>query len=198
MKNDSMDGINLSDFQRVVVVGCSCSGKTTFARRLAALLGAPHTEMDELFWGENWTPKPAAEFHRLVEQAAAGNAWAFDGNYRAVRDVLWSRATLVVWLNYSFPTVFRRALRRTFGRLLSGQALWHGNVESVRRTFSRDSILVWVVTTYRRKQQEFQELRASNSAPQVNWLEFKYPAEAEQLLHKIKTQRVNIAQGAIS
>lgn len=197
MKNDSIDSINMSAFQRVVVVGCSCSGKTTFARRLASLFGVPHTEMDELFWGENWTPKPAAEFHRLVTEAAEGDAWALDGNYRAVRDVLWSRATLIVWLNYSFPTVFGRALRRTFGRLLSGQALWHGNVESVRRTFSRDSILLWVATTYRRKRQEFQDLRASNTSPQVNWLELKHPAEAEQLLHKLKSQQANIFQGVI-
>ena len=33
---------------RVVVVGTTCSGKTTFANRLAVLLDAPHVELDAL------------------------------------------------------------------------------------------------------------------------------------------------------
>lgn len=32
--------------------------------------------------------------------------WVADGNYSTVRDVLWSRATHVVWLNYGRFTAF--------------------------------------------------------------------------------------------
>ena len=32
--------------KRVVVIGSSCAGKTTFARELAGLLNVPHIELD--------------------------------------------------------------------------------------------------------------------------------------------------------
>jgi len=34
--------------KRVVVIGSSCSGKTTLARRLAEALGCEHSELDAL------------------------------------------------------------------------------------------------------------------------------------------------------
>ncbi|MPZ15785.1 MAG: hypothetical protein GEU73_15410 [Chloroflexi bacterium] len=43
---------------RVVVVGTSCAGKTTLARRLARILASEHVELDSLYWGPEWTPRP--------------------------------------------------------------------------------------------------------------------------------------------
>jgi tRNA uridine 5-carbamoylmethylation protein Kti12 len=43
----------LRDQPRIVVVGTSCSGKTTFSRRLAQSLGREHVELDALHWGPN-------------------------------------------------------------------------------------------------------------------------------------------------
>jgi hypothetical protein len=51
---------------RVVVVGSSCSGKTTFAKRLAATLGHPHIELDALNWLPDWVQRPEEEFGALV------------------------------------------------------------------------------------------------------------------------------------
>jgi len=55
------------DLSRVVVVGTSCAGKTTFARRLAGIVGAAHVELDALHWGPLWTPRP--DFQRDVSAA---------------------------------------------------------------------------------------------------------------------------------
>jgi len=77
---------------RILVVGTSSTGKTTFAARLSALLGVPRIELDELFWSPGWTPKPPQEFVRLVEQATGQPSWIVDGNYRAVREQLWLRS----------------------------------------------------------------------------------------------------------
>jgi len=173
--------------QRVIVVGSSCAGKSTFARALSEAAALPCVELDHLFWGPHWTAKPTAEFRALVDAAAAADSWIIEGNYGGVRDVLWPRAELVVWLNYDFPLIFWRALRRTVARNLCGQELWHGNRESIKRSFlSRDSILVWVATTFRKRRRQFHELRAGWAFPHLRWLEFRHPAQAQIFLRQVR------------
>jgi adenylate kinase family enzyme len=164
--------------ERIVVVGTSCCGKSVFSRQLAQALGYPCVELDELFWAPDWTPKPEDEFRRLVAVAASAPRWVTDGNYGRIREVLWPRATTIVWLNYSFLTVFFRALRRTFERLIRKEELWHGNRESVVRSFfSRESILIWVITTVHRRRKEFEALRAGGKYPHLSWVELRRPSD---------------------
>ena len=120
---------------RAIVIGTSGTGKTTFARQLAQAVGAPHTEMDALHWGPDWTPHPLAQFRAAVDAASAGARWVIDGNYTAVRDLLWPRATHIVWLDYSRLRVFGQVLRRTLQRGVRQTPLWAGNRESLRRAF---------------------------------------------------------------
>jgi adenylate kinase family enzyme len=172
---------------RVLVVGTSCSGKSTFARELAAIAGRRCVELDEIYWGPNWTHKTDDEFRAATAQAITGEEWIVEGNYRAVREVLWPRATLVVWLNYSFSTVFGRALRRTLRRGFSRQELWHGNRESLWRSlFTTESILWWVITTFHHRRRQFTDLRAAQTYPNLSWTEFRRPDEASTYLSRLR------------
>ena len=56
---------------RVVVIGTSCVGKTTFAKSLARVLSFRHVEMDALYWQPNWIPRASDEFRALIAQAVA-------------------------------------------------------------------------------------------------------------------------------
>jgi len=68
-----------------VVVGTSGSGKTTFARRLAAGLGIPHVELDALHWEPEWTEATDEVLRARVAEATAQDAWVVDGNCSRVR-----------------------------------------------------------------------------------------------------------------
>lgn len=174
------------DLQRILVVGSSCAGKSTLAAELAAHLRQPCFELDELFWGPDWTPKPDAQFRALVGRAGAGPQWVAAGNYASVRELLWPRVTTIVWLNYSLPTVLWRALRRSLVRGWTGQELWHGNRESLRRNFlSRDSILLWVLRHFHSRRREFEALRAQPPHVRLRWLEFRHPREAQRFLRSL-------------
>lgn len=168
--------------ERIIVVGTSCSGKTTLARTLSAALGLEPVELDELYWGPNWTAKPEAEFRRLIAEATAGPRWVVEGNYLAVRDEFWPRASTIIWLNYGLATLLRRALFRTVARLVTRQSLWHGNRESFQRSFlSRESILVWIWTSHRRRSKDLQMMRSRNTYPNLSWVELRDPREARRL-----------------
>lgn len=166
---------------RIVVIGTSGSGKTTFARRLAAILRRPHTELDTLCWGPNWTPRP--DFPSLVDAAIKPECWVLDGNYGSVRERVWPRASAIVWLNYPFHIVFSRALSRTARRLLSREVLFAGNTESFRTSFlSLDGIPAWVLRTYWRRRREYPALFAEDRFRHLEVFEFTTASHARALI----------------
>jgi adenylate kinase family enzyme len=132
--------------RRVSVVGISGSGKTTLARRLAGVLEVPHVELDAIFHQAGWTELPDEEFRRRVGAELAAAGWVVDGNYRAVRDLVWAAADTVVWLDRPRGTVMRRLLARTTRRAITRQELWNGNREPLTGMFRRDprkNLLRW-------------------------------------------------------
>lgn len=173
--------------KRVVVIGSSCSGKTTFSRRIARALGVPHVELDALHWGPDWTERPLTELQRAVRERVSGEAWVVDGNYNKLQDIIWPRVTDAVWLNYSFPVVFARALRRTFARVFTREELFDGCRESVRQTFfSRDSILWWVITSFKGRRREYEELFSAQRFPHVRVADLRRPGDAELLARRLE------------
>ena len=52
--------------QRVLVMGSSGSGKSTFARRLSAITGIPTVSIDALFWKPGWVESDKHEFERRM------------------------------------------------------------------------------------------------------------------------------------
>jgi len=173
---------------RILVIGTSSAGKSTFARRLGRLLELPPIEMDVLFWDRDWTPKPQADFLRLLGAETEADAWIADGNYGSARGTLWPRAEMAIWLNYSRPRVLWRGLRRTVSRCISQRELWHGNRESFRRSFlSRESILYWIWTTHERRRKELAALRRDAAYPNLRWIEFTRPRQAEAWLRQLES-----------
>lgn len=170
----------------------SGAGKSTVARRLAGLLVAPHVELDALYWGPGWTPRP--EFRDEVRAATQAGRWVVDGNYGSVRQLVWPHATAVVWLNLSFARIFCRVLWRTLQRSWRGEVLWNGNRESWVRSFSsRDSIVWWVLTMYHRRRRELAGLRAVQG-PRPEWIELRTPREVERWLRSLESTATEVLQ----
>ena len=171
---------------RYLVIGTSGAGKSTFAKRLAHKIHASYIELDSRYWGPGWQAVPPEQFKHSVVEATQGACWVADGNYSAVRDVLWSRATHVIWLNYGRFTVFSRLLRRTLGDGITRKRLSHGNRESLRMAFfSKDSVLLWSLSTYAKNQSKFAALREPGEFAHLQWIEFSEPSEASMFLKAI-------------
>jgi len=136
--------------QRVLVAGTSGSGKTTLANRVAAVLRVPHIELDALFHGPGWTPRPS--FEADVHRFSAQPAWVTEWQYRPVRAHLAGRADLLVWLDLPRSRVMRQVIRRTVGRRLRRQRLWNGNVEPPLWTVCTDPehIVRWAWASHHR------------------------------------------------
>jgi len=170
---------------RFLVVGTSGAGKSTFAEALGKAAECPHIELDRFYWGPGWEAVPHAQFERAVLAAIEGERWVADGNYSAVRDVLWPRATQVVWLNYSRWTVFSRLLWRTLGRIMTREELFQGNRESLRMSFfSRDSVLLWSYRTFETNRRKYAGLREDPRYAHLQWTEITRPSEARAFIER--------------
>ncbi|WP_219412542.1 AAA family ATPase [Pseudonocardia nigra] len=153
--------------RRVLVAGCSGSGKTTVAAALAVRLGLARHELDALHHGPNWTPRP--EFAGDVAAFAGSDEWVAEWQYGAVRALLLARADLLVWLDLPRWRVAEQLVRRTVRRRLRRIELWNGNMEPPLWTVftDRDHILRWAWTTYPHTGQRVRAVLAAADRPVV-------------------------------
>src|SRR5260370_172169 len=95
--------------ERVVVVGCAGSWKTTLGREVAVRLDARHIERDAL--GDDEAPGFAALVAAAVE--AAGGRWVFDGAPYNAEALVYPHADALVALDYPRRVVWRRVVSRS-------------------------------------------------------------------------------------
>ena len=166
--------------RRINVVGTSGSGKTTVGAALARRMDVPHVELDALAWLPGWVMVEPDELRARVIDAVAEDAWVVDGNYSALRDLVWARADTVVWLDLPLRLVMWRIVRRTIGRAGRREVLWGTNRESLRMAISRDSVIWWALTTYRRRRREYPPLFAQH--PELRVVRLRSDAETRRFL----------------
>ena len=169
--------------RRIVVVGTSGSGKTTLAAELARRLGLVHVELDALFWDPDWTQAPRDAFRQRVSDALAQSGWVADGNYGPARDITWTRADTVVWLDYPLWVNLVRLLRRTVPRVVLRQQLYGGNRERFKDQFlSRESLFLHALRTHGEKRRQYPTLFASPEYRHLRVVHLRSPRATREWL----------------
>jgi len=155
------------------------------AVRLATESRLPHVELDLLRYRSNWREVPTGEFIDQVGAATQAPCWIIDGNYSAVRNLTWSRADLVVWLDYSLPVILYRLLTRTIHRLFTKANIGNENREQLLRVLGRRSILLWAIRSHAplRKEYEIMVKSLHSDAPYV--IRHRSPKETRVWLSEV-------------
>lgn len=164
---------------RILIAGVTGSGKSTFAAELAGVLDVPYTEIDGLYHGPNWVPRP--QFLDEVDALVARDSWITEWQYRPARERLLDRAQLLVWLDFPFPVTLRRIVRRTVRRRVRREILWHGNIEPPLHSFFTapdDNVVRWSIST-RNKYRELVPVVAERR-PELLVVRLTGPAEARR------------------
>ncbi len=168
--------------RRIVVVGVTGSGKTTLARTLAYRLGCRWTELDALHWLPDWKECPTEDFRVLISEALAAESWVVDGNYSKARNLIWTRAEMLVWLDYPLPLILWRLARRTWCRIRRHEILWNGNREQWRNFLGKDSLFLWAIQSHRRHRQSYPALFEQPEYAHLCVARLRSPQETEDWL----------------
>ena len=174
---------------RINVVGTSGSGKSTFSKKLSAILDAPYVELDKLFWGPDWQQPSDDVFFARVKQALAQDTWILDGNYTRTIPIKWERVDVVIWLDYSFATTVLQAIKRAAHRSWTREELWEGtgNRESFLKSFfSKESIIWWTITTYWGVRKRYETFFADPRFSKIRFVRLRDHRAADRFLQSLQ------------
>lgn len=88
--------------EKIIVLGCSGSGKSTFSRKLHEKTGLPLFHLDNIWWRADRTHIPREEFDRKLGELLRGERWIIDGDYSRTYEVRFAACDTVIFLD--FPT----------------------------------------------------------------------------------------------
>lgn len=141
--------------KKIIIVGTSGSGKTTFGNDLSKVTKIDCTDLDDLYWLPNWQERDEIDFMDQVTKITSSEQWIICGNYSKILQKEWSKADTLIWLDMPLRICLWRAFKRGFSRALSQIPCCNGNYESLSRLFGRKSILIWIWNTYSRRKKDY-------------------------------------------
>lgn len=160
-------------WQRVAIVGLSGAGKTTLGRGLAQKWGYPLVELDQLLWQPGWKPTPLPQLLPLAENLLSQPCWITDNQFVELRPLLWARAQVIIWLDYSPAVCFPRTGRRIL------QDWWHGREVCNGNRYNWQAIApLWRWTQHIRRTEPRQLDQLWQQYPHLQVVRLRSPAEA--------------------
>ena len=168
-------------------IGSSSSGKTTLAKKLSIKLNIEHKELDYFFWEADWKESSLKDFRDRVDPFTKQDKWIVDENFSRVNDLVWARATDIIWLDYPLNIILKQFVIRSISRTLNQELLWHNNKESFWNSMlSPNSLLLWILKTYKKRKKKYEHQISSKEFPDVRYHRLRNPKETEDFLNKLK------------
>ena len=104
--------------QRIVVIGCPGSGKSTLSRELHNKTGIPLYHLDMMYWNADKTTVERRVFLERLSRVLQKGEWIIDGNYSTTMELRIAACDTVIFLDY--PTDLCLAgIRERRGKLRS-------------------------------------------------------------------------------
>ncbi|KAI1357268.1 hypothetical protein F5Y08DRAFT_324647 [Xylaria arbuscula] len=145
--------------RRIQVIGVIGAGKSTFARQLGKQLSIPVCELDPLFHDSRaGGPLSEADARRSVQTFVELNGeWIVDGSHWVqLKDVTYSIATDILWIDTPLPLTLWRVISRTFWEVLTIPGV-------LRRELSGGSLIAMSLRVRAKKHANFSKRTKTDS-----------------------------------
>ncbi len=104
--------VPLASSRRILVLGSSGSGKTTFSINLSRILNLKTIHLDAHFWKPGWIATPQPQWRAIVASLVETESWIMDGTYESSLDLRIPAADSVIVIESSRWICLWRALKR--------------------------------------------------------------------------------------
>ncbi|MEU1964137.1 topology modulation protein [Micromonospora sediminicola] len=165
---------------RIAIIGCGGSGKSTVARELARILDVPLTHLDATYYDEHWNPLPQDEFAAQQEKLVAGERWLIEGNYAGTLPIRLAAADTVIFLDLPAMTCLWGIAQRRW-RYRGGQ---HQDGVYDRITWN----FVRYVLGYRRTMRPRVQNLIQEHGPHVRLITLTSRRQAAQLVKRVRDE----------
>ena len=85
---------------KIIVIGCPGSGKSTFSRSLQKVIKIPLFHLDLLYWNADRTIVEESIFHQRINEIIQKDEWIIDGNYGSTMELRLQECDTVFFLDY--------------------------------------------------------------------------------------------------
>lgn len=100
--------------KRVMIIGCSGSGKSTFSRKLNEMTQLPLIHLDQKYWKPNWVEPSKEEWRKTISGIVQEEEWIMDGNFSGTWDLRIPRADTIIFIDKPTYISFYRMMKRIF------------------------------------------------------------------------------------
>ena len=97
---------------KIIIIGCTGSGKSTFATKLQKTLGLPLVHLDNVWWKPDRTHISREEFDKKLEEILSGDRWIMDGFYNRTLERRIEACEIVIFLDYDEQTCMQGIAER--------------------------------------------------------------------------------------
>ena len=85
---------------KIIVIGCPGSGKSTFAKKLNKITNIPLFHLDMMNWNPDKTTVEESVFLKRMNDAISREKWIIDGNYGSTIELRLKNADTTIFLDY--------------------------------------------------------------------------------------------------
>lgn len=99
--------------KRILVIGSSGAGKSTFSRRLHGATRLKLIHLDKLYWKPNWVePTDKTVWRKNLAEVLKGDEWIIDGNYSSTMEMRLRASDTAIFLDLPHYICTWRILKR--------------------------------------------------------------------------------------
>jgi adenylate kinase family enzyme len=104
--------MDIMQYNKIMIVGSSGSGKSYVAKAISKITGYPLTHLDNEFWQPDWVKLPKAEWVEKQNQLVSKDQWIIDGNYDSTMEIRYKTSDLVILLDMNRIMCMYQAFKR--------------------------------------------------------------------------------------